>query len=96
MAMAVTHRVTSGLFAAMLSAIVVGAASLHFREQSPPPALAGLPAPLDRATLEQRVDPALRASRVDPNVVLKVRRYSSLKRRATLRSANPEDSACVY
>ena len=32
MAMAVTHRVTSGLFAAMLSAIVVGAASLHFRE----------------------------------------------------------------
>jgi hypothetical protein len=38
MAMAVTHRVTSGLFAAMLSAIVVAAVSLHFREQSPPPA----------------------------------------------------------
>ena len=36
MAMAVMHRVTSGLFAAVLSAMVVGAASLHFREQSPP------------------------------------------------------------
>jgi hypothetical protein len=97
MAMAVMHRVTSGLFAAVLSAMVVGAASLHFREQSPPRAtLAGRPPPLARATLEQRVDPALRASRVDPNVVLKVRRYSSLKRRATLRSANPEEGACVY
>ena len=50
MAMAVMHRVTSGPFAAVLSAMVVGAASLHFREQSPPPAaLAGRPAPLDRA-----------------------------------------------
>ena len=50
MAMAVMHRVTSGLFAAMLSAMVVGAASLHFREQSPPRAtLAGRPPPLDRA-----------------------------------------------
>jgi CubicO group peptidase (beta-lactamase class C family) len=62
MAMAVMHRVTSGLFAAVLSAIVVGAASLHFREQSPPPAaLAGRPAPLDRATIEQRVDELLNA-----------------------------------
>ena len=69
MAMAVTHRVTSGLFAAMLSAIVVGAASLHFREQSPPPALAGLPAPLDRATLERRVDELL-------NAHMKVNRFS--------------------
>jgi hypothetical protein len=68
--MGVMHRVTSGLFAAVLSAIVVGAASLHFREQSPPPAaLAGRPAPLNRVTLEQRVDPALRASRLDPNVL---------------------------
>ena len=50
-------------------AFVVGAASLHFREQSPPPALAGRPAPLDRASLE---------------------------RGPTLRSANPEEGACVY
>src|SRR5919106_335056 len=70
MAMAVTHRVTSGLFAAMLSAIVVGAASLHVREQSPPPAtLAGRPAPLDRATLEHRVDELLKAH-------IKVNRFS--------------------
>src|SRR5918996_2635615 len=70
MAMAVTHRVTSGLFAAMLSAIVVGAASLHFREQSPPAAaLAGRPAPLDRATLEHRVDELLKAH-------IKVNRFS--------------------
>src|SRR5919106_1742291 len=69
MAMTVTQRVTSGLFAAILSAIVVGAASLHFREQSPPPALAGRPAPLDRATLEHRVDELLKAH-------IKVNRFS--------------------
>jgi CubicO group peptidase (beta-lactamase class C family) len=69
MAMAVMHRVTSGLFAAVLSAIVVGAASLHFREQSPPSALAGQPAPLDRATLEHRVDELLKAH-------IKVNRFS--------------------
>ena len=36
MAMAVMHGVTSGPLAAVLSAMVMGAASLHFREQSPP------------------------------------------------------------
>jgi CubicO group peptidase (beta-lactamase class C family) len=62
MAMASMHRVTSSLFAAALSAIVVGAASLHFHEQSPPPAaVAGRPAPLDRASIEQRVDALLNA-----------------------------------
>ena len=70
--MAVMHRVTSGLLAAVLSAIVVGAASLHFREQSPPPAtLAGRPAPLDRATIEQRVEPLL-------NAHLRVNRFSGV------------------
>src|SRR5687767_7579773 len=70
MAMVVMHRVTSGLFAVVLSAIVVGAASLHFGKQSPPPAaLAERPAPLDRATLEHRVDELL-------NAHVKVNRFS--------------------
>lgn len=59
--MAVTHRVTSGLFAAVVSAIAVGAASMHFQGQSPPSAPAGQLAPLDRATLERRVDERLKA-----------------------------------
>jgi CubicO group peptidase (beta-lactamase class C family) len=70
MAMAIIHRVTSGLCAAVLSAIAVGAASLHFREQSPPTeTLARRPAPLDRATLERRVDELL-------NAHMKVNRFS--------------------
>src|SRR5688572_24673168 len=70
MAMAVTHRVTSGLCAAVLSAIVVGAASLHFREQSPPAAaVPGRAASLDPATLERRVDELL-------NAHMKVNRFS--------------------
>jgi CubicO group peptidase (beta-lactamase class C family) len=54
---------SSGLLAAVLSAIVVGAASVHFRGRSPTPAapLAGRPAPLDPATIEQRVDELLNA-----------------------------------
>ena len=65
--MAVMYRMTSGLFAAVLSVIVVGAASVHFRGQSPP--LARRPAPLDRATLERRVDELLKAH-------MKVNRFS--------------------
>jgi CubicO group peptidase (beta-lactamase class C family) len=70
MAMAVMHGVTSGLCAAVPSAIVVGAASVPFRGQSPPPpAVAGRRAPLDRATLERRVDELL-------NAHIKVNRFS--------------------